>query len=259
MKRSMIFGLALCAAAPAGAQTVDDVFSMSVRTGWRAADGTHVAAIEVRLASGWKTYWRQPGDAGIPPVFDWSGSENFETAQVVWPMPDISWDQGMRSIGYSDRVVFPLIVDPQTNGAIDLNGKIQLGICDEICIPVMVTVRAELPGQGAFDSTIQNAIDAQVPRSNQTVTCSFAPTSDSMQVELGLPQISQHKPDVVLEVAEPGLWIAEPTVARAGGQWHAQTEILSASGQPTAVSRSDVRITVFSDDQAIEYKGCTAP
>ena len=61
---------------------------------------------------GWKTYWRMPGDAGIPPQFDWSGSQNVKSVEVLWPAPQRFIDSGGETVGYKDRVVFPLRIVP---------------------------------------------------------------------------------------------------------------------------------------------------
>src|ERR1051325_831663 len=45
------------------------------------------AGVEIHLAAGWKTYWRYPGDAGVPPRFDFSGSRNVKSVAVRWPAP----------------------------------------------------------------------------------------------------------------------------------------------------------------------------
>ena len=82
-----------------------------VVTGWR--DGaTHVAGLTIRMAPGWHTYWRAPGDAGIPPDFNWSGSANVRDVRVHFPVPEVFEDNGLRSIGYMDQVTFPLLVRP---------------------------------------------------------------------------------------------------------------------------------------------------
>ena len=77
--RLLLAALALwIAAAPAGAAqgmatAQDAVEGVALIAGWRQADGSRLAGIEIRLAPGWHTYWRAPGSAGIPPTFDWSG------------------------------------------------------------------------------------------------------------------------------------------------------------------------------------------
>src|SRR5262249_47360799 len=71
------------------------------------------AGIEIKLDPGWRTYWRDPGDSGAPPIFDFSGSENVKSVNVLWPAPEKFPDgAGGHSIGYRDRVVLPVHVVP---------------------------------------------------------------------------------------------------------------------------------------------------
>src|SRR3954468_23707031 len=71
------------------------------------------AGIEFRLDPGWKTYWRYPGDSGVPPVFDFSASENLKSVAVLWPAPHRFSDGSGHSIGYERSAIFPLQVVPQ--------------------------------------------------------------------------------------------------------------------------------------------------
>src|SRR5204862_1429203 len=48
---------------------------------------SHLAGVEITLGEGWKTYWRMPGDAGVPPNFDWAGSTNVARLEVLYPAP----------------------------------------------------------------------------------------------------------------------------------------------------------------------------
>src|SRR6056297_1113481 len=96
-------GLALLAAAPASAHAEAampaDVVRAEVLPGWTTGAGTRMAALRLTLAPGWKTYWRAPGDAGIPPAFDWSGSRNLKGVAFHWPAPDVFQSYGIRTIG----------------------------------------------------------------------------------------------------------------------------------------------------------------
>src|SRR3569833_3160178 len=68
-----------------------------------------LGGISFKLDKGWKTYWRTPGDSGVPPRFDFSKSENVEAVTVLWPAPQAFDDgAGGHSIGYHDSVVLPL-------------------------------------------------------------------------------------------------------------------------------------------------------
>lgn len=108
----------------------------------RLADRSRSLGVELQLAPGWKTYWRMPGDAGIPPLFDWSGSENFENARVQYPLPVAMPDQGGIAIGYKDTVTFPVsfnVLDPAASTKVALS--LSLGVCKDICIPVEAQLR----------------------------------------------------------------------------------------------------------------------
>ena len=101
--------------------------------GWTQPDGSRVAALEVTLAEGWHTYWRAPGDAGVPPQFNWSGSRNLKSVTVRWPQPDVFSQDGLRTIGYHDTLVLPFIVTPKNAGKpVRLNGSFDLGVCKDI-------------------------------------------------------------------------------------------------------------------------------
>lgn len=93
--------------------------------------------VEIALTPGWKTYWRYPGDAGIPPRFDWSGSQNVAKVEVLYPAPKrITDGSGQTSIGYDERVIFPLRIyasDPAK--PVVLNLKLDFATCEKLCIP----------------------------------------------------------------------------------------------------------------------------
>jgi hypothetical protein len=66
------------------------------------------AGVEIRLAPGWKTYWRYPGDSGVPPRFDFAQSSNVKSVTLSWPSPRRFVDDGGQAIGYEGDVIFPL-------------------------------------------------------------------------------------------------------------------------------------------------------
>ena len=67
------------------------------------------AGVEIRLDPGWKTYWRYPGDSGVPPSLDFAASENVKSVTMLWPAPKRFADgAGGHSIGYKGEVVLPL-------------------------------------------------------------------------------------------------------------------------------------------------------
>ncbi|MEO1239771.1 MAG: protein-disulfide reductase DsbD domain-containing protein, partial [Pseudomonadota bacterium] len=74
---------------PSAAQIPDDVATLEVRSGWRQANGTHMAGLDIALAEGWKTYWRSPGDGGIPPRLLLEPNENIKSVRLAWPTPQV--------------------------------------------------------------------------------------------------------------------------------------------------------------------------
>src|ERR1700709_65507 len=98
-----------------------------------------------QLEPGWKTYWRTPGDSGVPPRFDFSKSENIEAVTILWPAPT-KFDDGAggHSQGYHDQIVLPLrIVAKNADKPVTLRAAINYAVCAKLCIPVEAA--AELP------------------------------------------------------------------------------------------------------------------
>jgi len=103
-------------------------------------------ALEVRLGKGWKTYWRSPGDAGLPPQIDWAGSGNLREATFAYPVPHRMTTLGIETVGYDGAVTFPVRAVPATPGQpMDLRAGVDLLVCSDICIPQRVDVALSLP------------------------------------------------------------------------------------------------------------------
>lgn len=106
------------------------------------------AAIEIELADGWHTYWINPGQAGIPPVFDFSGSQNVGKESITFPVPE-SWSDGQTDSNiYEGRVVLPVKVPVEDPAKpVRLAVKVDLGVCATVCIPVALSDAVEVkPG-----------------------------------------------------------------------------------------------------------------
>jgi len=113
-----------------------------------AGNNEVVAGVQIRLDPGWKTYWRSPGDSGVPPSFDWSGSKNLKEAQVLYPAPRRFTDASGTAIGYEDEVVFPIKVTPERAGeAVELKVTVDYGLCKMLCIPNDAKLSIDLPPQ----------------------------------------------------------------------------------------------------------------
>jgi len=118
------------------------------------------AALEVQLKKGWKTYWRSPGESGIPPVFDFSASRNVARTTVKFPTPTFFDVSGARTVGYKNRVVFP--IDVQTifpDAATILDLKLVIGVCGEVCIPVLAKIKVSEPGNASPTLEVSQALN----------------------------------------------------------------------------------------------------
>ncbi|QTL04925.1 hypothetical protein J5J86_06325 [Aquabacter sp. L1I39] len=113
-------------------------------------DGALEAGVEIRLAPGWKTYWRYPGDSGIPPRFDWSNSRNVSGVTVAFPAPRrFSDGGGGYSVGYKGSVVLPVrvaLTDPARATRLDLS--LDFAVCDALCVPAHVQISLDVPPGG---------------------------------------------------------------------------------------------------------------
>lgn len=249
-------------AAPAAAQT--DLARAALIPGWRQADGSHVAGLLLDLAPGWKTYWRAPGDAGIPPRFDWARTRNVAGLQPLWPTPKAMDQNGMTSIGYPGDVVIPLLIRPETAGRpITLSGRMELGVCKDVCVPAEVRFSATLPAEGSRDPRLVAALvdrplterEARVGR----VTCRIAPVKGGVALTASIAMPSAGGPEVVVvETANPAIWVAEAEARRDGPVLTARTEMQHVTGAPFALDRSGLRFTVLGRNHAVDIRGCTA-
>lgn len=112
--------------------------------------------VEVTLNPGWKTYWRTPGEAGLAPVFTWTGSENFDSAKVSWPAPKRFSAFDIDNFDYETKVVFPIQVTPKDEGKpINLKLKLDLLVCKDLCVPESHSLSLTIPAGEAEVSVDQ--------------------------------------------------------------------------------------------------------
>lgn len=253
-------------ALPAQAQNAyANPVTSEVLQGWDLPDGRRVAALRLTLAPGWKTYWRSPGDAGIPPSFDWSLARNLKSVAITWPTPSVYVDNGMRSIGYSGQLVIPLHVTSARAGKpVRLRGTMALGVCADVCIPHEIDFDTMLDAPDTSPTPAIVAALADVPYSASeakvaSATCRLRPLDDGMEIEahVTLPNTGGNEV-AVIETGTPDLWISEARTTRKGNTLIAVSEMMHANGGAFGIDRSDVRITILGGNYAVDVKGCTA-
>src|SRR5450432_4432422 len=125
-----------------------------------------LGGIGFQLQPGWKTYWRTPGDSGVPPRFDFSKSDNIEAVTVLWPAP-LKFDDGAggHSLGYHNQIVLPLrIVAKNADKPVTLRADINYAVCEKLCIPVEANAELAFTSVASTeDSALSAALDT-VPK-----------------------------------------------------------------------------------------------
>ena len=149
----LLSALAAAAGARAASPDATDWQASSKSRARLIADGAGGAAVQIELAPGAITYWREPGDAGVPPVFDFTGSQNLAAAQPQFPSPSrIVEADGGEAFGYAQSVVLPIDVkatDPAR--PVQLALKLDYAVCEKICLPARAQFRLDLPVGAASD------------------------------------------------------------------------------------------------------------
>lgn len=232
--------------------------------GPRTEAGHEMAAMRLVLAPGWKTYWRAPGEAGIPPRFNWSGSENLAGVVIHWPRPAMFDVNGLRTFGYHDTLVLPIEITAKNPAApVRLKAAVDLGVCDEICVPMTLALTGQIEPGGTAVPEIRKALADQPEMARKAglsaAHCKAEPIRDGMRLTglLTLPPVGPEEVAVV-ELADESVWVSPAATTRNGEDLQATVDLVPSSAQPFAVNRSDIRITVFgSTGRAVELQGCT--
>ena len=170
------------------------------------------AGVEIAMPEGWKTYWRAPGESGIPPEFDWSASENLQSATVLYPAPHRLVDKGGANIGYKDHILFPAqIVAKDPAKPVLLKLKTAFGVCKELCVPVEAELELPLPPDVGSEPAISDAL-ASVPRLKPVAATDPSLSKWRVDDKAG-------KPTLVLEVSDPGGADGDAFVDMPGGTY----------------------------------------
>ena len=242
---------------------VSDVVNVTLLSGWRSGDGTHFAALKFSMAPGWKTYWRAPGDGGVPTRMDWSASGNLDAARVLWPTPQVFRQNGLRSVGYSGDFVLPVAFTAHDDGPIALDGQLEFGVCSEICLPVSLDLATLLPPNETHNvEEIATAIQKQPITAAQAgvrhveCTISYGDKRARIDMQIDMPPLQGNGEAMVLEVADPRLWVGEPFLTRSGDTLRATAELAARGGTPFRVDMDRVRMTIITTQNAVEIVGC---
>lgn len=258
-----IGGLVFAAALSGGAAAAGERATVSLSPGWAESAGLRISGLSFRLAPGWKTYWRAPGEAGVPPVFDWSASRNLASISVEWPAPEVFDAYGMTTLGYADAVTLPLRVEAADPSApVALRLTLDYGVCSDICVLEQAVVALDIapgaPSAGAAQVRSGMARAPLTPReagmTGATCTLEGAGEMRELVATLSFETPWRSAPMVVVE-GPTNVWFAPAEVRTEGGALHVRAEAQALDGAGW-ISRDDLRLTVLGDGATVDVRGC---
>jgi len=219
--------------------------------------------LEFKMKPGWWTYWRTPGEAGLPAQVDWSGSENLAEATIAWPAPERHVLLGIETFGYTGDLMLPVTARPERPGApVKLRAAVDYLVCEKICVPAHAELALDLPAGAATPSPFVASIDrwrAKVP--GDGAISGLAVERVSLVQEGGGATLAVRvqarervqAPDLLVEGAE-GLYVAKPTwrLADDGRTLLLAARVTGDKVKPESVLGRDLTLTVIDGARATE-------
>ena len=242
--RLAIAALSLALAVPAMAE--DKPYRVSlIGDGF---DGTswHTGVL-VELAPGWKTYWRMPGEAGIPPEFTWTPSQPAKV-EVQFPTPSRHVDKGGEAVGYETQVIFPVTVTPDKPEALDLKLDLFFAVCKDVCIPAQGQAAISL-GTGERDplgSSRAETARASIPAAGDAITAAEVTSEDGKPV---LKLALKERPDDIFVETTTSAYFRAPVLSQDGRAARLAIDSLS---DPTKLKGQKITITYLIGGKGFE-------
>jgi thiol:disulfide interchange protein DsbD len=229
---------------------------------------TIYVALRQKIAPGWHTYWRNPGDAGEPPKLGWTLPPGWQAGDPVWPLPKRLQVGPLVDYGYEGEVYLPipLTAPAGASGSAPLKAAVTVLVCKDICIPEEATLQLDLPVSPGAPASVSDAkvaaalaaaprqapLKAALARDGSLLKVSVAGAPlkgvsaagayffpyDSTAINHAKPQSVEQGPDGLTLSLEPGYAFQKPQppkelkgVLAVAGQAY---EIDAAEGPPAA-------------------------
>ena len=213
--------------------------------------------LEVLLKPGWKTYWRSPGDGGLPPSLDWGQSNNIAETEMKWPAPKRFKVLGIDSIGYENSVFYPIRVMPSRPGEpVTANLTLDFLTCKAICVPQHAKLSLSLPAGEAAPSENAYALsqaDGRVPGPGMpgfTIEKALIAAGEGARWWLHLEtDAALAKPDAFVESPDPAFGFGSPERL---GPTVLRLPVLYAEGNPASLVSQAITVTLTDGPKAVE-------
>ncbi|WP_202330058.1 protein-disulfide reductase DsbD domain-containing protein [Mesorhizobium sp. L-8-3] len=223
-----------------------------VTAGAPDAHGLLTGALQIDLLPGWKTYWRDPGEAGVPPVVDVSASPSIVSAELSFPAPHRFDDGYSKWAGYKHSVALPVKFTLKGSEAGKIDADIFLGICETICIPVQGRLEVDPAGDpgNAADTALVEAAFAALPKPEHPGFGVKLLASDAGHVEVEAHAPAGAEPIDFFLAGEQGYVFGTPERREAGGKVRFSIPLLARPA--TAPTQGALRYTLTTDAGAVE-------
>lgn len=220
-----------------------------VTAGLPDAQGKLRGVLDIDLAPGWKTYWRDPGDSGVPPSVEVTAPSGV-VAELDFPVPGRHEDDGSVWAGYDTPTRLPVTFSVGRTAAGAFETSVFLGICETMCVPVQTTLRVD-PGadpDNAADATLVREAFSALPRE---ATPDFgAKTAKAANGRLVLESSAPsgvHIEDIFLAAPE-GYWFGPPIRSERDDKVMFALEFSRPAG---ATSGKDIPYTLVGDTASV--------
>lgn len=189
------------------------------------SNGTTLVGLQLDLPQTSNTYWRIPGEGGIPTQIDFGASQGVGGATIVWPYPRIETPGGVREYVYRGPVVLPVQLSAGEGAVLD--ASVTLGVCSDICVPVHA--HFELPltfstSDAAQSIRLAQALaDAPAPWAGTSPPFAGAAIGpDGKTLVLSAPDPAVAADSLIAETGDPAILLGAPQKSPDGALWTLQ-------------------------------------
>lgn len=227
--------------------------------------GWSLAGVQVEMAAGWKTYWRNPGDTGFPPTFDWSGSRNLKSAEVLYPAPRKYRDAYSTSVGYKHQVVLPVrLTAKDPTKPVEVHLRFGYGLCEQICVPGEADLHLVMPPRQPGNSDLLAQFTDMVPKRVTAVgqeVHGFAIDNIDVKLDGAAPAIvvdaqvpeGAATPDMFIEASDD-FYLPLPSEEQSADGRHRRYRIdLTRADSPEQLRGRTLALTLVGERNGIEY------
>jgi DsbC/DsbD-like thiol-disulfide interchange protein len=226
--------------------------------------GEYTAGIVLRLKPGFKTYWRQPGDSGVPPVFKFDASQNLGAITVHFPTPK-RFDDGAGgvSFGYTgSEIILPVTIIPKNpRQGVILHMEADYAVCEKLCVPAHGKAHIELSndGRSPHDDVLRAAMGMvpvitrlAAPGAVQVIALRKGLTAEHFLVDVGVP--AGAAPELFIEGEAPWFLEVKSFTPAANGQPATFTVMVIERDKSPDCLGADLAFTLAAGPQAIEVR-----